>query len=297
MKLYNLFYLLLIVVVCSCKKDKPEPTAPPVTPATPMLRIKIKTDSTQARLDNFGNPSTVPSGNGAVSPIFYKISAHYIELAPNQFTQLGAGAILYDGVKTTVGGSSAIDFSQAIVVGPNELFLSIPLSSIPAGSYEWARVSLTYQNYDIPFKAYGYNLNGRIASFVGFNDYITTFLINQETMTVNANKLQGFWAFETDDSQLPFQVPVQSGQSAGTTVVNPINASSPVPPGSCVVTGQFASPFVVTGSETSDINLTISLSTNKSFEWSDAAGNNIFEPADGDTIVDMGLRGMIPIIE
>src|SRR6218665_158755 len=82
----------------ACKKDKdedpvtPEPTTPAAacTPHTsftpdatpgPRLIFKFKFDSTQVRLDNFGNPSTIPSGNAAQSPHFNLMSQHYVELA------------------------------------------------------------------------------------------------------------------------------------------------------------------------------------------------------------------------
>ena len=82
--------------------------------------------------------------------------------------------------------------------------------------------------------------------------------------------------------------------AGATTGPNPLCATSPVPAGSCVVTGQFATPLVITGSETSDINIVISLSTNKSFEWIDTNGNGLYEPTLGEQVVDMGIRGMIP---
>ena len=74
------------------------------------LIFKFVFDSTQVRLDAFGNPSSVPSNHGAQSPRFNKMSAHYIELAPGAFTALGAGEILYHHDETTAGGASAIDF-------------------------------------------------------------------------------------------------------------------------------------------------------------------------------------------
>jgi len=82
---------------------------------------------------------------------------------------------------------------------------------------------------------------------------------------------------------------------------NPLFATSPIPAGSCLVTGQFVdnlmanSPLVITGSETSDIVITVSLSTNKSFEWIDSTADGYFEPEAGEAVVDMGIRGMIPI--
>jgi hypothetical protein len=64
------------------------------------------------------------------------------------------------------------------------------------------------------------------------------------------------------------------------------------------VTGAFAAPLVITGNETEDIVITVSLSTNNSFEWQDN-GDGIFEPGPpaNDVVVDMGVRGMIPIVQ
>jgi hypothetical protein len=62
------------------------------------------------------------------------------------------------------------------------------------------------------------------------------------------------------------------------------------------VTGNFAEPLVITGSETEDIVVTLSLSSNQSFEWIDTNSNGIFEP-EFEQVVDMGLRGLIPIVE
>lgn len=292
MKNYLLLALSGVFLLSSCKKDKPEPQIIDnggIDPG-PHLNFKYKFDSTQVRLDNFGNPSSVPSGNGAQSPVFYGMSSHYIELAPNQWTQLGDGEIVFEGAVTNAGGATAVDFDQAHIAGDDEVFFSIPLSQLSPGTYEWIRASLTYQNYNINYKAQGFNLTGRLASFVGFNTYITDHTIQNQTVSVNGNKLQGYWAFESAGQ-------ISSGDAAQTTVPNPISSTSPVPAGSCVVTGQFGTPLVITGNETEDITIVLSLSTNNSFEWSDAAGNNIFEPLAGDTVVDMGLRGLIPIIE
>jgi hypothetical protein len=68
------------------------------------------------------------------------------------------------------------------------------------------------------------------------------------------------------------------------------------------VTGRFPVSLTITGTETSDIVVTVSLSTNKSFEWKDKNSDGQFEPINGttlaveDTVVDMGIRGLIPIV-
>ena len=53
---------------------------------------------------------------------------------------------------------------------------------------------------------------------------------------------------------------------------------------------------MITGNETEDIEIVVSLSTNQSFEWIDN-GDGYFEPAAGDVVVDMGIRGLIPIVQ
>ena len=274
-------FATLFLFITACKKKKEE------TPQnTAKLYLKFKFDSTQVRLDNLGNPVGVAAGNAAQSPKFNKMSAHYVEFAQNMYTQIGQGYVAYHAPETNAGGSTAIDFSKSNPVGNNEVFLTIPFKDIPRGTYEYLRVSLAYQNYDVKFKFAGNMYNGTVASFIGYNTYIQQYKIKDSTVTVNANKLQGYWGFETFYN-------ITQGQAPGTTVVNPIAATSPIPAGSCVVTAAFPTAFTVTGNETSDKTIIVSLSTNKSFEWKELNANNIWEPAAGENVVDMGIRGML----
>ena len=139
-----------------------------------------------------------------------------------------------------------------------------------------------------------------MASFIGFNTYIKGYKIKNQTLTVNGNEKQGYWGFETTISYAGVDYPLtSSGESpeGATTVVNPLFASSPIPAGSCVVTAGFApGKLKITGKETSDIVVEISLSTNKSFEWIDVINDGKWEPSKGEQVVDMGIRGMIPVI-
>ncbi|HVD96792.1 MAG TPA: hypothetical protein VNB90_01225 [Cytophagaceae bacterium] len=297
-----LIFSLFTVTVFSCKK-KTDPVTPVNTSnPEPQLIFKFKFDSTQVRLDNLGQPSTIPSGHAAQCPVFHSMSAHYIELSPNDNTALGGGAVLYRAPETTAGGSNAIDFSQAKLAGQNEVFFSIPLKNVAAGSYKWLRVSLAYQNYDIKYKYYytptstDYYFTGTLASFIGFDTYITSYKINTQTMAINGNKLQGYWGFETS----PLGVTsTYEGQTSVTTVPNPLNSSSPIPAGSCVVTGQFANNLVITGNETKDVTVVVSLSTNNSFEWNDTSNDGWYQPnaPANETVVDMGIRGLIPTVQ
>lgn len=295
-------YIVLIAlsaIFISCKKEDPEIKKP-------SLIFRFKLDSTQLRLNNIGEPAGVPAGNAAQSPDFNGISAHYLELAPNAFTALGSGTVLYHQAETTKGGANAIDHSKAIIRKNGETFLEIPLSDIQPGTYEWLRLSLAYQNYQVSFKVdtiisgitIQKDVKGSIASFLGFNTYIQSFQVKDSTVIVNANKKQGYWAFEFFGSVGPFSLgKVLSGESSNTTVPNPLFASSPIPAGSCVVTGSFKDgPLVISGAENQDIIVDVSLSINKSFEWKEVVNDGKWEPLKGENVVDMGIRGMIPMI-
>lgn len=257
----------------------------------PMLIIKFKLDPNQVRLNNLGEPSVIPAGNAAQTPLFNTIGSHYVELAPNATTQLGNGTVLYHGAETTLGGDNAIDFNKEKVVAEDEVFLKIPLRQVASGNYEWIRVSLAYQNYQISVRNQGVDYMGTLASFVGFNTYLNTFTIGNNIFPVNGNKEQGYWAFALNDQ--PYS---SSGQTlaGATTVPNPLHATSPIFSKSCVVTGKFAAPLTITGTETSDVTVTLSLSINHSFEWEEVNADGKFEPSAGEKVVDMGLRGLIP---
>ena len=314
--------ILFLFVLNSCKKKDTASVEVPATTTTattcptcnfpdsawvnnaagPKLIFKFKFDSTQARLNNFGAPSTIAAGNAAQSPRFNGMSAHYVEMAQSDITQIGQGAVLYKAEETDCGGSKAIVFCKSVVCKDGDVFFSIPLSQVTAGSYKWLRVSLAYQNYDVRIKTNSTGtIDGTLASFVGYNTYVSKYKMKSAVMTPTlspgTNKLQGYWGFYTK----VFNTEVKTeGQAPQTTVVNP-NPSSPIPAGSCLVTGAFYSnsssalqPLVITGNETQDIIITVSLSTNKSFEWKETTIDGLFQPDAGETVVDMGLRGMIP---
>jgi hypothetical protein len=290
------FIFCTVLLFIACKKDNSTTTTPTTTtttPSGPQLIFIFKFDSTQVRLNNLGQPDTLPSNHGAQSPKFNLMCSHYIELAPVATTQLGNGDVLYRAPEVGSGSNLAIDFSKSIIVPAGVPFYSCPLSSVTPGSYQWLRVSLAYQNYSIRYSVPAYSIvndTGTIASFIGFNTYITSYKIKDSTKVVNANKAQGYWGFED-------KYGTATGQAKGTTVPNPIASTSPIPAGSCVVTGQFATAFTVTGKETQNDTIIVSLSTNKSFEWVNHSLSGMYEPLNGDTVVDMGIRGLIPTVK
>ncbi|WP_299459776.1 hypothetical protein [uncultured Microscilla sp.] len=286
MKKIFLFLLSASLLMGSCQKKTESPQAV----NTPKVVFKFVFDPTQPRLNNLGQPSPMPAGNAGQSPQFNLIGAHYFELTPTSTTQFGNGQVLYQAPEVTSGGGKAIDFEQSILKAGNETYLEVPLSSIQAGSYAYLRVSLSYQNYAVKFNFQGNELSGTLASFVGFNTYLKDYTIKTKKVSVNANKSQGYWGFETDFS-------TNTGQAPATTVPNPIAATSPIPAGSCVVTGKFDTPLQITGSETQNIVITVRLSTNQSFEWKDGNANGKWDVDLNEEVVDMGIRGMQLTVE
>ena len=294
--------LLLIFFISSCKKEKG-------TAHEPTLVLKFKFDPAQVRLNNIGQPQPMPTGHAGQSPTFNKMSAHYVELTPTALTALGSGAVLYRAPETTIGGSNAIDFDKSKFAGNNETFFSIPLKDIAPGDYEWLRISLAYQNYDVKYYidtvisgiTIQQEFPGTVASFIGFNTYIKNYSIKNQSVTVNANKKQGYWGFETvvnfGGVNYPYNATGQAPDGA-TTVVNPLFATSPIPPGSCLVTAAFMpGKLKITGNETSDVIIEVSLSINNSFEWVEVVNDGKWAPSKGEAVVDMGIRGMIPKIQ
>ncbi len=296
-----LFLLIVSIAFCSCKKDEP-----PTTDG-PFLKFKFKFDNTQERLGIFGQPTGIPTGNAAQHPNFNGMSAHFIELVQTNLTPYQGGTQAYMGEETMTGGDNAIDFSNAIIKDEGEVWHQIPLSSLEPGTYNHLRVSVAYQNYDVKYNILNVpvigdvlNQNGTVASFVGFNTYITTLKPKNLEETVNDDKKQGYWAFETDlDSPLSQYNSITTGQAPNTTVVNPFNVQIPV--GSCVVGGNLSEPVEITGNETEDVTITLSFSANNSFEWIDQNGNGEWDMDATDLtvepVVDMGLRGLIGIVE
>jgi nitrogen fixation protein FixH len=272
--------------------------------ANPMLRIKIKTDAELERLDSKGQVATVKTGNAAQTPLVKTISPGYIEFSQEAKTPLGKGFIAYQADQTRAGGEAAFDFSKCQLMKDGDVFLTIPLKELPKGTYQWVRASMAYQNADLIFNLINVpNLGelpderGTLSVFTGFNTFISKHKIREKEETLNANKKFGYWAFETAlDRGFVQHNTIKNGQAVGTSSVNPNYTVAPVPIGSGIVTGRFETPLIVTGSELQDVTVTLSLSTNQSFEWVDTHKNGkwdldvqnfIAEP-----VIDAGFRNL-----
>ena len=245
-------------------------------------------DEQGERLNNLGEAEPLPEGHAGQNPRFRGISAHYVELMASPYTPVGDGLILYQGAETSLGGASAIDFREAVVVGQGEEFARIPLKGLTSGEYPYFRISLSYQNFDVDLKAEnGETYPTTLASFVGYNTYIDSYTLNEETIAVNGNKLQGYWGLEILGTTLEGQTP-----EGATTVPNPFWATAPIPQGSCIVTGAFDRPLTFVEDMDEDVVLEVHITTNNSFEWVDVIPDGVWEPSADENVVDMGTRGI-----
>ncbi|MBC8045280.1 MAG: hypothetical protein H7Y00_00645 [Fimbriimonadaceae bacterium] len=311
MKKNNLKYIAFIFIyipLMSCNKDVKDFT---------YINFEFQFSETQERLNNDGEPSIIPLGNAAITPVIHGMGVNYIELSHDEFTPYKEGQIVYKGHETMEGGSLSIDFDSCVVKGAGDPFYKFNVNKLAPGTYNYVRVSVAYQNYDIQFNALNIpvvgdllNQTGTIASFIGSRTYIRNLVVKNLSTDIYADKEQGFWAFETGfTSPYDSYNAIYTGQApeGATTVVNPISATSPIPPGSCVVTGKFTQPLVITGAESDnsnqqDLYISLSFSISQSFEWVDLNANgewdiDVSNPDETELVADMGVRGLIPAWE
>lgn len=285
-----LLSMILLSTILACKKEE--------SSSEPKLIFKYTFDENGERQDNFGSPTTVPIGNAAQTPEFISLGVHSIELINYVVSLPTSSTVIYKGAEKVVNGQAAIDFDLEKLVADGEVLVEIPIKNIAPGSYTYLRNSLGYQNYKIDFlyndPTFGpFNLQGDIASFVGFKTYISDFEVGATNIAVDSIVSQGFWAFHIEEP-IPY---THAGQAPSTTVPNPLDAVSPIPLGSCLVTGAFSSPLIISGNETEDIIVEVAISINNSFEWVDVINDGKYEPLAGESVVDMGTRGLRAIIK
>lgn len=278
----------------------------------PMVHFRLKFDPLQERLNAQGLSSGIASGRAAQTPYMNSIGIQQIELATSNTIPLSKGVIVLSTPSSTSGTETIIDFSQVKIAKENDVFLSIPMSQLGVGRYEWVRVAVSYLNFDVQFNmtnvAFSGSFNdekGSFATFLGKNNAISQYRVGTKDDVINGNRKQGYWSFETKlNPAYASNNQMYTGQTPDgfTTFVNPIYATSPLPQGACVVTGMFDTPLSITGKETQDMTITLSFSTNRAFEWEETINRNgkwdadhnqnVTAPPTIERVVDAGFRGL-----
>ena len=297
-KLFLTAILLLMLFGCGKKSDA-------------VVHFKIKFDPLQERLNSAGLIAGVTPGRAAQSPVINGLGIFSLEMSPTAATPFGSGYILLTTAEMNTPAVKAIDIAQIKMVKDGDVFLSIPISDMKPGKYEWIRAGVAYENFDVQFNLLNapsagnfLDERGTLAGYLGYNNYITKQKIWSKEEAVNGSRKQGFWLFESKlQSAYSSYDKVYSGQvpTNSLTFVNPLAQTSPYPEGACSITGRFDTPLSIKGNEKDDITVVLSFSINKSFEWEETINRNgkwdinmqsrtdaiIIEP-----IMDMGLRGL-----
>ncbi len=255
----------------------------------PMLRAILDVDPNGERLDNFGQPAPAPpTGHAAQSPDFIGFAGHAVELVATDTTPLGGGVEIFDRPHRNGG----IDFDQLPLVAPGEEFFAVPIQNVAPGNYPYLRLAATYQRFGVTghevFMGIPVTAAIEVAAFVDDETWIETYELGDETVEVHGLRQQGYYgAWSSYTGVIEGQAPV-----GATTVPNPLDATSPIPVGSCIITGVLDTPLSISGDETEDIVLHFTLTTNQSFEWVDANGDGLWQPL-SEQVVDMGIRGLV----
>jgi len=268
----------------------------------PQLVFRLQLDSTQVRLNNSGQLENPLPGIGVQSPTITGIGIQYIELMPEANTAVGAGVILYQSKQTTCGGNTAVNFCKTLVVKENQIIFSTDLSTLPPGSYKWIRIAIGYQELMIQSRSTSSgNGTSILACFSGDLTYLTKTKVQSTILTPTlggiGNKTKGYWLFYQNELGNTIR---SEGQAPKTTVVNPSLIPNPAN-GPSFVYGQFFresnsnyEALQIHGTETSNIEIKLSLSTNRSFEWNEITHDGLFQLEIGESILDFGCRGLIP---
>ena len=89
-KKFSLLAFALLALVLSCGEDNDDSQS---GLDEPNLIIKLNFDAIQPRLDNLGQPATIPNGNATQTPLVQRMSANYIEFAPTATTLLVSNTV------------------------------------------------------------------------------------------------------------------------------------------------------------------------------------------------------------
>jgi hypothetical protein len=278
-----LFYSILLLQIISCRKKTDE--SPDKYPHYSILKINFKLDSLQERLDNYGNISSVPAAHGSMSPQNPKMRIGFVELLTDSGIQPGDGARIFGTGEVIASNDTGYQCCQGFLDENQTYQYLLPEVDNPI-RYYGIRIYFSYQHFDVNYTINDIQYSGSVAAFLAKKSITYYFEVKDSVYTQYSLKQNGEWYFEVDT---PGYGIVQHG-TAFTASPNVLFQSVPTEANSCVVTCPI-SPVLIMDYPMSK-TITISISTNHSFEWVENSTPGIFEPFDGDSIYDIGIRGV-----
>jgi hypothetical protein len=275
------------------------------------IHFIVKFDPLQERLNANGTVAPVLAGRATQTPSMNQIGVECLEVAANNSTPVGKGVSIFQVAPKANSGEIMTQFDQLKMVKDGEIIASVPMKQLGVGKFEYVRLAVAYQNFDVlfsmqevPFAGNFTDERGTFAVFLSKSNFIGSHTVASKTERVDGSKPQGYWVFETKfPSAYATLNRLFSGKVPDSTLtfVNPLHQTAPLPAGSNFITGRFDTPLSITGQENQDITVTLTLSTNKSFEWDESiykngkwdsnAQANTGTPS-VERIVDVGFKGL-----
>jgi hypothetical protein len=276
---------LLFLFLFSCNDKQDDETRPVARPYATRVTIKLVFDSLQERLDNYGNISQVPIGHSAQSPSFKEISVGCIELLKDSITTYYSGIILTYPI---IPIDTVYSCCYQSTIANEQVFYSGIDTSVTPDTFKYIRIHFIYEKVDMKYRWNNSNYTGTLAAFLAGKTHVTSFALNDSSFGYLGDTMRynGQWYLEVDT---PNYGRVLNGVAA-TVQPNILYNSVPSQIGSCVVTCALNPAVFI--EDLDSLGLTISISSNHSLEWIENSDPTYFEPFDGDTIYDVGIRGI-----
>ena len=233
------------------------------------ITYNILIDSTQVRLDSNANPSIIPPGHGSLSPSFNFLQVNGLSLL--NASDSSDVSTVYPS-KEIHGSSGTFEGSFHYNGGPM--------------TFNFLRIYFSFQNFEVQCLTGGNLMNVNVLSFMSLGYYPYTSFVIHDSIVPHPIQNRGEWFMEIDSTG--FGV-VLHGQTSMITEPDFLNENYYGQVQDYALTCPINPPITFTGDQ--HHTLSISISSNKCFEWIEHSTPGIFEPLDGDTIYDFGLRG------
>ena len=266
---FLLFMCIGTISICSCKKKNEEMPAHRYGYGAE-ITYNIFIDSTQERLDSNANPVGTPAGHGSLSP---------------RYNYLQVGQIfLFDSTSPGNGWST---LNSLNITGSNG---TITVGSHYNGSaitFNCLRINFDFQNYEFDCAIDGNYLSVNMLSFLGSSWMQNPLFIRDSVVSHDTVESQGSWYLEIDSVGMGV---VLHGLTSTLTAPNVLQNTSPLQYGGYSLTCPINPPLTFSGDQTHTLN--VSISSNHCFEWIEHSNPGSFDPLNGDTVFDVGLRGV-----
>jgi len=163
-------FSFLLLSLSSCNPDENDneyvPSGNPHYFPIAYLNYVLKFDSTQSRLDKYGNVSNLPLGHGAQSPVINSLRIGFVEFLEDSAVPYDSGyrGLIFPQIlnnNDTGFKCCNPDFAEgqifSIMVGDDGLYKS----------FRYIRIYLVYENLRIKYSFNNTIFDGNVAAFLG----------------------------------------------------------------------------------------------------------------------------------